>query len=88
MKLERVLRKAIPFLLIAILIACLFSKPQREGYKGEHWMIKDHNKNGVHVALGTAGAIITGKSMQWVHDAYVEDAKYSKVADDVDDVDA
>jgi hypothetical protein len=34
MKLERVLRKAVPFLLIAILIACLFSKPQREGFKG------------------------------------------------------
>ena len=33
MKLDRVLRKSIPFLLIAILIACLFSKPQREGMK-------------------------------------------------------
>jgi hypothetical protein len=86
MKLERVLRKAIPFLLIAILIACLFSKPQREGYKGEHWMIKDHNKNGVHVALGTAGAIITGKGMQWVYDAYAESSKYADVAADADKV--
>ena len=33
MKLEHVLRKAAPFLLIAILIACLFSKPQKEGMK-------------------------------------------------------
>ena len=34
MKLERVLRKAVPFLLIAILIACLFSMPRCEGFKG------------------------------------------------------
>ena len=33
MKLGRVFRKYVPFVLIAILIACLFSKPQREGMK-------------------------------------------------------
>ena len=33
MKLERVLRKAAPFLLIAILFACLFIQPQKEGMK-------------------------------------------------------
>lgn len=33
MKLERVLKKAAPFLLIAIFIACLFSFTQKEGMK-------------------------------------------------------
>ena len=33
MKIERVLRKAAPFLLITILIACLFIQPQKEGMK-------------------------------------------------------
>lgn len=33
MKLRSVLKKYVPFVLIAILIACLFSKPQREGMK-------------------------------------------------------
>ena len=34
MKLELLLRKAAPFLLIAILIACLLNMPQKEGMKG------------------------------------------------------
>ena len=39
MKLEVLLRKAAPFLLIAILIACLFNMPQKEGMKGiDHYM--------------------------------------------------
>lgn len=33
MKLARVIRKAAPFLLIAILMACLFTTPQKEGMK-------------------------------------------------------
>ena len=40
MKIDPVFIKAVAFLLIAILIACLFSKPRCEGFKGE---VKVHN---------------------------------------------
>ena len=40
MKIDPVFIKAVAFLLIAILIACLFSEPRCEGFKGE---VKVHN---------------------------------------------
>lgn len=40
MKADTVFIKAVAFLLIAILIACLFSEPRCEGFKGE---VKVHN---------------------------------------------
>ena len=63
MKLERVLRKAAPFLLIAILIACLFNMPQKEGMKSaKHWF-EEHK--GVHVADVAGGAALGGATV-WV----------------------
>ena len=47
MKLEHVLKKAAPFLLIVILISCLFSMmPQKEGMKSE----KQHSQTDFPIA--------------------------------------
>ena len=63
MKLEVLLRKAAPFLLIAILIACLFNMPQKEGMKSaKHWF-EEHK--GEHVADVAGGAALGGAST-WV----------------------
>ena len=62
MKLDRMLRKAAPFLLIVILIACLFSKPRKEGMKG-HYYEKDHGKNAeiaVLTPMSALGAAVVG----------------------------
>ena len=50
MKLGRVFRKYVPFVLIAILIACLFSKPQREGMK--KLFPKQNKKNNPFTKIG------------------------------------
>ena len=85
MKLERVLRKAVPFLLIAILIACLFSKPQKEGMKGTyHWLAKDHSKNAAKVAGGAVGTIIAGSGAKLGYDAYKDQQAFLKYLADED----
>jgi hypothetical protein len=58
MKLELLIRKAVPFLLIAILIAiliaCLFNKPQKEGMKGAKHDFHKAARGTKHVADHTA----------------------------------
>ena len=51
MKLDSILRKYVPFVLIAILIACLFSKPQREGMK-KLFPKKKNKKNNPFATIG------------------------------------
>jgi len=60
MKIDHVLRKAAPFLLIAILIACLFSMPQKEGMKNhaKHFFEKNHYKNTKIIGGTAAGATV------------------------------
>jgi hypothetical protein len=78
MKLERVLRKAVPFLLIVILIACLFSKPQKEGMKGvNHWYEKDHGKNAELSVVVPAG-ILAGTAIAGAHYMAQQSAVYEK----------
>ena len=58
MKLGRVFRKYVPFVLIAILIACLFSKPQREGMK--KLFPKQNKKNNPFATVGKGIAVGIG----------------------------
>ena len=82
MKLERVLRKAIPFLLIAILIAiliaCLFNMPQKEGMKGaKHFFDKHHGRNtDIIAASAMVGTGVTGIAAG-VRQAMINDRKKS-----------
>lgn len=64
MKLERVLRKAAPFLLIAIFIACLFSITQKEGLKmkAPSPSLRKAKKNADNVSTLTRHAFTTPKS--------------------------
>ena len=65
MKLERVLRKAAPFLLIAIFIACLFSITQKEGLKMQKRRARAcarRKKNADNVSTLTRHAFTTPKS--------------------------
>lgn len=54
------LRKAAPFLLIAILIACLFIKPQKEGMKSAKQWFEDHHGDNTHEfeSSGLAAGVI------------------------------
>ena len=83
MKLEHVLRKAAPFLLIAILIACLFIQPQKEGMKGiDHYMKQgvDDGKDYYHSVDNVGKDYHTYESSpthQWLKNAG-SDNKYAK----------
>ena len=78
MKLELLIRKAVPFLLIAILIACLFSKPRKEGMKGvKHWYEKDHGKNAELSVVVPTGTLIGGALIGTGYMTY-QGAKYER----------
>ena len=75
MKLELLLRKAAPFLLIAILIACLFNMPQKEGMKSaKHWF-EEHK--GEHVADVAGGAALGGAAV-WVGKQFYDSHQLAK----------